>query len=134
MGPIAVAAHLAPFLPGHPVDPTGGAQAIPAVSAAPWGSASILLISYGYIRMLGAAGVTDATRVAMLNANYLKARLEPHYPVLYAGRDRPRRARADLRPAAVQGADGHRRAGRGEAADGLRLPRADGVVPGRRAR
>ncbi len=85
MGPIAVASHLAPFLPGHAVVPTGGRQAIPAVSAAPWGSASILLISYGYIRMLGAAGVTEATRIAMLNANYLKARLEPHYPVLYAG-------------------------------------------------
>ncbi len=85
MGPIAVAEHLAPFLPGHSVMTTGGSAAIPAVSAAPWGSASILLISYGYIRMLGARGVTDATRIAMLNANYLKARLEPHYPVLYAG-------------------------------------------------
>jgi glycine dehydrogenase len=87
MGPIAVATHLAPFLPGHSVIPTGGSQAIGAVSAAPWGSSSILLISYGYIRMLGAAGVADATRAAMLNANYLKARLEPHYPVLYAGRN-----------------------------------------------
>ena len=86
MGPIAVARHLAPFLPGHAVVPTGGRSAIPAVSAAPWGSASILLISYGYIRMLGAAGITEATRIAMLNANYLKARLEPHYPVLYAGK------------------------------------------------
>ncbi len=63
---------------------TGGEQAIHAVSAAPWGSASILLISYGYIRMLGADGLTDATRYAILNANYIKARLEPHYPVLYA--------------------------------------------------
>ena len=85
MGPIAVAAHLAPFLPGHALVPTGGQQAIPAVSAAPWGSASILLISYGYLRMLGGAGATEATRIAMLNANYLKARLEPHFPVLYAG-------------------------------------------------
>jgi glycine cleavage system P protein (glycine dehydrogenase) len=84
MGPIGVAAHLAPFLPGHPVVKVGGAQAIPAVSAAPWGSASILLISYGYVRMLGAAGMTDATRVAILNANYVKARLEAHYDVLYA--------------------------------------------------
>jgi glycine dehydrogenase len=84
MGPIGVASHLAPYLPGHPVVPTGGEQAIPAVSAAPWGSASILLISYAYIRLLGAAGVTDATRYAILNANYVKARLEPHYPVLYA--------------------------------------------------
>jgi len=62
----------------------GGAQGIPAISAAPWGSASILLISYGYVRMLGAAGMTDATRVAILNANYIKARLESHYEVLYA--------------------------------------------------
>jgi glycine dehydrogenase len=85
MGPIAVASHLAAFLPGHPVVPTGGRSAIHAVSAAPWGSASILLISYGYIRMLGATGVTEATRVAMLNANYIKARLEGDYPVLYAG-------------------------------------------------
>jgi glycine dehydrogenase len=85
MGPIAVASHLAPFLPGHALVRTGGAQAIPAVAAAPWGSASILLISYGYLRMLGATGATEATRIAMLNANYLKARLEPHYPVLYAG-------------------------------------------------
>jgi glycine dehydrogenase len=84
MGPIAVAPHLAPYLPGHPVVPVGGAKAIPAVSAAPWGSASILLISYGYIRMLGAEGMTDATRIAILNANYIKARLQGHYDVLYA--------------------------------------------------
>jgi glycine dehydrogenase len=83
MGPIGVAAHLAPFLPGHPLAPISGAQAIPPVSAAPWGSASILLISYGYIRMLGGPGVTDATRYAILNANYIKSRLEKHYPVLY---------------------------------------------------
>jgi glycine dehydrogenase len=83
MGPIAVAAHLAPFLPGHPVVPTGGAHAIHAVSGAPWGSSSILLISYAYIRMLGADGMTNATRYAILNANYVKARLEQHFPVLY---------------------------------------------------
>ena len=85
MGPIAVASHLAPFLPGHPVVPTGGVQAIPPVSAAPWGSANILLISYGYARMLGASGLTMATKVAMLSANYLRARLAPYYPVLYTG-------------------------------------------------
>ena len=84
MGPIAVAAHLAPYLPGHPVIQVGGRKAIPAISAGPWGSASILLISYGYIRMLGAQGVTDATRYAILNANYLKARLQGHYDVLYS--------------------------------------------------
>jgi glycine dehydrogenase len=100
MGPIAVAAHLAPFLPGHPLASTGGAHAIPPVSAAPWGSASILLISYGYLRMLGARGATAATRVAMLNANYIKAKLERRYPVLYAG-DNGRVAHElifDLRP------------------------------------
>jgi glycine dehydrogenase len=84
MGPIGVAAHLVPYLPGHPVVAVGGAKAIPAVSAAPWGSASILLISYGYVRMLGAVGMTDATKVAILNANYIKARLEAHYDVLFA--------------------------------------------------
>jgi glycine dehydrogenase len=84
MGPIAVASHLAPYLPGHPVVKVGGAKAIPAISAAPWGSASILIISYGYIRMLGAEGMTNATRYAILNANYLKARLQGHYDVLYA--------------------------------------------------
>jgi glycine dehydrogenase len=84
MGPIAVATHLAPYLPGHPVVKVGGEKGIHAISAAPWGSASILLISYGYIRMLGAEGMTDATRFAILNANYLKARLKGHYDVLYA--------------------------------------------------
>jgi glycine dehydrogenase len=85
MGPIAVAAHLAPYLPGHPLVPTGGERAIPAVAAAPFGSASILLISHAYIRMLGGRGLTEATRMALFNANYIKARLEPHYPLLYAG-------------------------------------------------
>lgn len=85
MGPICVSEHLAPYLPGHPVMKTGGNKAIHAVSAAPWGSPSILLISYAYIKMLGAEGVTEATRYAILNANYLKARLEKHYPVLYQG-------------------------------------------------
>ena len=87
MGPIAVAEHLAPYLPGHPVVRVGGAKAIPAISAAPWGSASILLISYGYIRMLGGPGMTDATRYAILNANYIKARLHGHYEELYANRN-----------------------------------------------
>ena len=83
MGPIAVAAHLAPFLPGHAVVPVGATSAIPAIAAAPWGSASILLISYGYMRLLGPEGMARATKVAILNANYLKARLAPHYDVLY---------------------------------------------------
>ncbi len=83
MGPIGVAAHLAPFLPGHPLARVGGDKAVPPVSAAPWGSASILLIWSGYIRMLGGTGVTDATKYAILNANYIKSRLEQHYDVLY---------------------------------------------------
>jgi glycine dehydrogenase len=87
MGPIAVATHLTPFLPGHPLVSVGGGKAILPGSAAPWGSASILVISYAYIRMLGADGVTDATRYAILNANYIKARLEGHYPVLYTRRN-----------------------------------------------
>ena len=87
MGPIAVAAHLAPYLPGHPMVKTGGARSIHAVAAAPWSSASILLISYAYMKMLGGDGMTNATRYAMLNANYVKSRLEPHFPVLYARRN-----------------------------------------------
>ncbi len=85
MGPICVAQHLAPFLPRHPFAKVGGSKGLPAVASAPWSSASILLISYAYIKMLGGEGVTEATRYAILNANYLKARLEPHYPVLYQG-------------------------------------------------
>jgi glycine dehydrogenase len=85
MGPICVNEKLKPFLPGHPLIKTGGDQAIRAISAAPWGSASILLISYGYIRMLGKQGLIDSTKYAILNANYMKARLEGHYPVLYTG-------------------------------------------------
>jgi glycine dehydrogenase len=87
MGPICVAAHLAPFLPGHPVIPTGGAQAIGPVSAAPWGSASILPISYAYIAMMGGQGLRRATEFAILNANYVARRLAGHYPVLYTGQN-----------------------------------------------
>lgn len=87
MGPICAAKHLAPYLPGHPFVKTGGTKAISAVAATPWGSSSILLISYGYIKMLGLAGITEATRYAILNANYLKSRLEEHYPVLYQGKN-----------------------------------------------
>ena len=83
MGPIAVAEHLVAFLPGHVFGPSPAEQGVFSVSAAPWGSASILLISHAYICLLGGPGLTDATRYALLNANYLKARLEKHYPVLY---------------------------------------------------
>ena len=85
MGPIAVGRHLAPFLPGHPVIKTGGAQAIGAVAAAPHGSPSILPISYAYIAMMGSEGLTRATQVAILNANYMAKRLDKHYRVLYTG-------------------------------------------------
>jgi glycine dehydrogenase len=85
MGPIGVAAHLAPFLPKHPVVETGGRQGIHAVSAAPYGSALILLISYGYIKMMGGPGLTEATRMAILNANYIKESLKDHFPTLYSG-------------------------------------------------
>ena len=85
MGPIGVAAHLVPFLPNHEVVAVSGEQGISAVSAAPFGSASILTISYAYIAMMGADGLKRATQTAILNANYIKARLENHYPVLYAG-------------------------------------------------
>jgi glycine dehydrogenase len=85
MGPIAVATHLAPFLPGHPLADVGGVEAVGPVSAAPWGSASILPISYMYIDLMGAEGLARATKVAILNANYVARRLEPHFPVLYKG-------------------------------------------------
>ena len=84
-GPICVAEHLVPFLPSHSFVKTGGDKAIHAVSAAPYGSAMILPISHAYIKMMGADGLTEATRTAILNANYLKCRLEKHYPILYTG-------------------------------------------------
>ncbi|PSR56934.1 glycine dehydrogenase (aminomethyl-transferring) [Adhaeribacter arboris] len=85
VGPIGVVADLVPYLPGHALVKTGGEQAISAVSAAPWGSASILPISYAYIAMMGGEGLTEATKMAILNANYIKARLKDYYPVLYTG-------------------------------------------------
>ncbi len=85
VGPICVAPQLVPFLPSNPVIQTGGDHAITAISAAPWGSALACLISYGYITMLGSEGVTNATKISILNANYIKARLEGHYETLYSG-------------------------------------------------
>lgn len=92
MGPIGVKSHLAPFLPDHPVvtgvnPAAGGRETIGTVSAAPWGSASILPISWAYILMMGAAGLKRATQVAILNANYIAARLAPHFPILYTGKN-----------------------------------------------
>ena len=87
VGPVAVRAHLAPYLPNHPLAPEAGPATGPGpVSAAPWGSASILPISWAYVRMMGGDGLRRATEVAILSANYVAARLAPHYPVLYTGR------------------------------------------------
>jgi glycine dehydrogenase len=86
MGPIGVAAHLTEFLPNHPVVKMGGHDGIGAISAAPWGSASILLISWAYIAMMGADGLKRATELAILNANYIAERLEKHFPVVYRGK------------------------------------------------
>ncbi len=85
MGPIAVAKHLVPFLPGHSVVNINKDKSINAVAAAPFGSSSILIISYAYIKMMGASGLTNATKAAILNANYIKAKLEPYFKVLYSG-------------------------------------------------
>ncbi len=85
VGPICVAAHLAPFLPGNALAGTGGDQSMGAIAAAPWGSASILVISWMYIAMMGAAGLTQATKLAILNANYIAHRLDAAYPVLFKG-------------------------------------------------
>lgn len=85
MGPIGVAAHLVKYLPGHAVVDINNEKSIHAVSSAPWGSASILIISHAYIAMMGGEGLKNATEYAILNANYMKARLEKHYPVLYSG-------------------------------------------------
>jgi glycine dehydrogenase len=85
MGPIGVAKHLSPFLPGNPIIKTGGEKSIKAVNGAPWGSALILLISYGYIKLLGPIGLKKSTEIAILNANYIKARLNDYYEILYTG-------------------------------------------------
>lgn len=83
VGPIGVKAHLVPFLPGHPLVQTGGIKGIAPVSGAPWGSASILPISWAYIKMMGGRGLTHATKITLLNANYILSRLKPYYPILY---------------------------------------------------
>lgn len=87
VGPIGVAKHLAPYLPGHPVIKTGGSKAISAVAAAPWGSALVLPITHAYIKMLGAEGLTEVTKMAIVNANYLAASLKNYYKILYTGKN-----------------------------------------------
>ena len=87
MGPIAVAHHLAPFLPSHPAVPQQGSGSLGPVASAPWSSALVLVIPWAYIRLMGGAGLTSATKVALLNANYLASRLGPYFPVLYRGRN-----------------------------------------------
>ncbi len=87
MGPICVAEHLSPYLPTHPLIQVGGEKGVSAVASAPWGSAGILVISYSYIKMLGRQGVTEATKYAILNANYLKDRLVSHYSLLFEGKN-----------------------------------------------
>jgi glycine dehydrogenase len=87
VGPVGVRAHLAPYLPNHPLQPAAGPETgVGPIAAAPWGSAGILPISWAYIRLMGGEGLTRATQVAILNANYVAARLTPHFPVLYTGR------------------------------------------------
>ena len=85
IGPICTAPHLSPFLPGNPVIETGGAEAITGISSAPWGSAGVTAISYAYIAMMGVKGLENATKIAILNANYIKDRLKEQYPILYLG-------------------------------------------------
>jgi glycine dehydrogenase len=87
IGPICVASHLKSFLPGNPVIDMGGEKAITAISSSPWGSASILAISYAYIELMGGEGLTNATKMAILNANYIKSRLEGHFQILYSGKN-----------------------------------------------
>ena len=107
MGPIGVAAHLAPFLPGHPFARVGGEAAIGPIAAAPWGSGSILPISWAYVAMMGAAGLRRATQVAILNANYVARRLAPHFPLVYKGRDGfvAHECIVDVRPLRAAGID-----------------------------
>ena len=129
MGPIGVKAHLAPYLPDHPVvegvNPAAsrGSGTIGALSAAPWGSAGILPISWAYIAMMGAEGLRRATAVAILNANYVARRLAPHYPVLYTGKNGmvAHECIIDLRP--VKESSGDRRGRCRQAPRRLRVPR-----------
>ncbi len=135
VGPIGVRAHLAPFLPNNPLRAEAGpATGVGAISAAPWGSAGILPIPWMYVQMMGGSGLTRATHVAILNANYLAHKLAPVLPGALHGCQRTRRARVHHRHPADHAR--HRRDGRrrGQASHRLRLPRADDVVSRSRAR
>ncbi len=129
MGPIGVAKHLAPFLPGHPIVDLDHPAACGTISAAPWGSSAILPISWAYIALMGYDGLTEATKIAILNANYIARRLEPHYEVLYSGPRGTRGPRVHHRHPPVQGLGGRRRGGHREADHRLRIPSADGLLP-----
>ena len=133
VGPVAVRSHLAPYLPNHPLAPEAGPETgVGPISGAPFGSASILPISWAYVRLMGGAGLTRATQTAVLSANYIAARLREHYPVLYSGHDGlvAHECILDLRE--LTKAHRRHRRRRGQAPDRLRLPRADHVLPGGR--
>ena len=132
VGPVAVRAHLAPFLPNHPLAADAGpATGIGSDPAARSARPAILPISWAYMRMMGADGLTRGHRGRGPGRQLRRRRLAPHYPVLYTGRERPRRARVHPRPAADHQGDRRHRRGRGQAAHRLRLPRPHHVVPGR---
>ena len=133
VGPIGVAAHLAPHLPNHPLRADAGpASGFGPVAAAPFGSAMILPISYAYIRMMGAAGLKRATEVAILNANYVAARLRGHYPVLYAGPGGMVAHECIIDCRGFQAEAGVMVEDIAKRLHGFRLPRADHVLAGRR--
>ena len=133
VGPVGVREHLAPYLPNHPLlAEAGPVTGVGPISGAPYGSAGILPISWAYIRLMGADGLTDATSVALLNANYVATRLTGHFPVLYTGRNGLVAHECILDLRADHEGDRRDRRGRRQALDRLRLPRADHVVPGRR--
>jgi glycine dehydrogenase len=131
VGPVAVAEHLVPYLPTHPLHPDAARRASDgSISAAPYGSAGILLIPWAYIRMMGGPGLTECTQVAVLSANYVAQRLAPHFPILFTGVGGAGRARVHRRPPTGHREDrGHRRGCR-QAPDRLRLPRPHDVLPG----
>ena len=134
MGPIGVAKHLVPFLPNHVVVPVSGKEGVGAVSAAPWGSASILPISMMYIDMMGGEGLTLATKIAILNANYIAKRLDAHYPVLYKGTKGWVAHECIVDPRGLKAASGVEVEDIAKRLMDYGFPRADGLVPGRRAR